>query len=112
MFNGMEVKRWQIPVESERESWRRWWKQKIIHFGAGLLSASLFLHPIWSGKPLWVWPLFGAAIAMMYILYQGYECWRRNDTPGRDVLDFLVAFVIGGVGWLIVYQQPWRWAPC
>ena len=67
--------------------WRKNWYNYIGHFALGCLTG---VFSAFGDK-------FSAALLFVgFIVYQGYEYWRRGktDTPARDVADYLIGLIL------------------
>lgn len=73
--------------------WARWWWAYLLHALTGLVASSgMLVAPVHYGD-LSIVPF--AMLPVLVAVRQALEFARRGDTPGRDLGDHLVGFVVG-----------------
>ena len=76
-----------------------------IHFVEGVLtSVSFIVGMVYDIPILWSMSL---SFLLMYFAYQIVENWAREDTPARDLSDFMLGWAVPA----FVALSIWLWFP-
>ena len=83
--------RWQVKLPER--NWRRWWWAYGLHGATGCIAAGGTTIAVSHGEVALAAPFLWLSAMVLWRQYLGFL--RKNDTPGRDVGDHMIGFVLG-----------------
>ena len=84
------MSRWSNPIP--KRNWHKWGVAYVSHMTTGAIAQC---GAVLGAALIDPFLLTAVAIHLLVIARQGLEFMRRNDTPGRDLMDHIIGAVIG-----------------